>query len=280
MERYTEIDEIIIRYIKAQYELQKFVNDAAGGNWSKLELILENDEQANKQVGEICNKINSSLEDLENKTYGVSVYSLSSSFLSIFKQMEKKLSSSKKDLNKGSISAFLEHIRDDWDWKSEEIEDTRWIVRQLDSFFSLPNYDPDNWLRRKFLIKGMDFSISELSKISKNAIQGFHESCTCFIYGIYLATVAMARSTLELMLKDKFPMFINCRLKDIIIKWDKIDKPKNDKKRFIMAEFIRKKGNFVLHESDEKVLQLVNEQISLRVLSDLKELIRIIYKCN
>jgi len=56
------------------------------------------------------------------------------------------------------IAGFLEHFRDEWEWKIEEghIDDGD-LLDALDAFFTLPNYDPDAWLRRKFMIGGVSF---------------------------------------------------------------------------------------------------------------------------
>lgn len=270
MEKAEILDEIIIRYLKAKLGLNNLISELANGDWSKIDLIYDNDEKCRDLYKELLD----SLKDFENATTAGKVYTCSDQLRSLMKSLEKQNLSSKEISNKYSISGLLEHARDDWESKDEYHEH----VENYDAFFKLPNYDPDNWLRRKFSLRGVFISHPILKDIPQSIMHGFHESYSCFIYGNYLATAAMARSVLELMLKDKFQEFRNYdNLRDILSKWDTINKLKNKKNYKDKVDFIRFKGNAALHKGDEKLLQLVNEMTALKVINNLQDLIEFIY---
>ena len=266
------LDEILLRYFKAYLELNKLINEIANGDCSKIDLIYNNDEKFRELSAELLD----SLEDFENATTAGKVYTYSDQFLSLIRSLKKRKSSSKEISDKCQLSVLLEHARDDWAGKDEGIEGR--FTKRFDAFFSLPNYDPDNWLKRKFILKGIYIYPSKLKNVSKSIIQGFNESCSCFIYGNFLAATAMSRSILELMLKTNFQEFYNYdNLHDILSRWDTVDKLKNKKNYKNKVNFIRISGNTALHRSNEKLLQIVNEMSALRVLNDLKDLIEFIY---
>ena len=88
----------------------------------------------------------------------------------------------------------------------------------------------------------------------------------------------MARSVLEFSLKHKFPKFCNYTLHQITTKiWYSVPLLKNKENYREQANYIRMKGNDVLHEGDIKILELVNEMTALSVLNKLKDLIEFIY---
>src|SRR3990172_5824518 len=185
----------------------------------------------------------------------------------------------KDSSNECSINGFLEHIREEWEGKIGDMDHAIKIVESLGDFFKLPNYDPDGWLKRKFILRGVYIPVNKVKNINKTVVQGFHESFSCFIYGNYLATIAMARSVLEFSLRDKFKEFCNHTLDEIINKiWNSVPALKNKDNYRAKADFIRITGNDVLHKDDIKRRQLINEHTTLIVLSYLKELIKFIYK--
>ena len=268
MEKAETLDGIIIRYFKAKLGLDNLISELANGDWSKIGLIYDNNEKCR----ELCKELSDSLKDFENATTAGKVYTCSDQLRSLMKSLEKQNLSSKEISSKSQISVLLEHARDDWESKDEY----KLHVEKYDAFFKLPNYDPDNWLRRKFILKGIFISPSILKNVPESVMQGYNEACACFIYGNYLATAAMARSVLELMLKDKFQEFAHYTPSQILLRWDTVDKLKNKKNYKDKVEFIKTKGNVALHEGDDKVLQFVNEMVTLRVLNDLKDLIEFI----
>ncbi len=267
MENVGNVDEIILRYFKARRGLSNLIDEIANGDWSKFDLIYNN----NEKFRELYDEMFDSLKDFENVTTAGKAYTCSDQLLSLVELIEQH-PSSKENPNKCKIADDLEYARDLYAGNNFENH-----VETFDAFFTLPNYDPDNWLKRKFILKGIFISSSILKKVSESGVQGYNESCACFIYGNYLATFAMARSVVELMLKDKFQEFANYNLSQILSRWDTVDKLKNKKNYKDKVNFIRNKGNVALHEGDEKLLQLVNEMMALRVIEDLKDIIEFIY---
>ena len=47
------LDEIIIRYYKANSDLSNLIAEKAKGDWSKAELLISNDDRAKQVVDEI-----------------------------------------------------------------------------------------------------------------------------------------------------------------------------------------------------------------------------------
>ncbi|MBM3436556.1 MAG: DUF4145 domain-containing protein [Bacteroidetes bacterium] len=266
------IDEIVLRYFKANIGLNDLINELAKGDWSKIDLIYNN----NEKFRELYKELLDSLKDFENATTAGKVYTCSDQLLSLIKSLEKRVPYSKEISKKCQISVLLEHTRWDWLGKIGDVEDAESYVERFDAFFKLPNYDPDNWLKRKFTLKGIFISTFILKNVPESVVQGYNESCACFIYGNYLATVAMARSVLELMLKDKFQEFANYNLSQILSRWDTIDKLKNKNNYKDKVKFIKNKGNAALHEGSDKLLQLFNEMTALKVINNLRELIEFI----
>ena len=240
------IDEIVQRYFKARIGLNDLIHELAKGDWSKIDLIYKN----NEKFRELYKELLDSLKDFENATTAGKVYTCSDQLLPLIKSLEKRIPSSKEISNKCQISVLLEYARDDWEGKDEYEH-----VEKYDAFFALPNYDPDNWLRCKFILKGIFISPFILKNVPESAVQAYNESCACFIYGNYLATAAMARSALELMLKSNYPEFSNYNnLYDILSRWDTVNKLKNKKNYKDKVYFIREKGNAALHEGDSKLI--------------------------
>lgn len=276
MKNITNIDEILIRYYKACIGQDEIIKEFAKGDWSKAELIYNNNEQFRNLTEERLN----SLKDFEHVTSGGNIHTSSDYLLPLYNALVQRQTTSKKDgFDKCAIAFFLEHIRDEWEDKIKNwgIPDNG-IVETFDAFFGLPNYDPDSWLKRKFALGGVYISPFKAKNIPESVIQGFNESCSSFIYGNYLATVAMARSVLEFSLKHKFQKFCNCTLYEITNKiWHNVPALKNEENYRKQADNIRRKGNDVLHEGDSKILELVNEMTSQIVLNQLKGLIEFIY---
>ncbi len=267
------VNDIIIQYYKAYFELSNLINEKAQGDWSKAELLVNNNDRA-KQV---LDDMDQALSDFEQSTSAGKLYQVSDDFVSLFDRMLQKLDNRS---NKASVTGFLEHIRDEWGWKTEggDVED--WgILDALDVFFSLPNYNPDAWLKRRFLIRGVRISSSS-KNIPKKIEIGFSEACACFIYGQNLASSALARSVMEAALKDKFIFFRNMGLGEIIDKgWYKIDQLRKHPKLNEKAKKILEAGNEALHEhGDSKVRQLINELNARSILDNLQKILEYLYR--
>jgi len=266
------LNEIIIRYYKAYFELSKLINEIAKGDWSKAELLINNNDRA-KQV---LDKMDEALSDFEQSTSAGKLYQVSDEFVSICDVMLQKLDNSS---NNASVTGFLEHIQDEWEGKTEDGHVEDWgIVDALKVFFSLPNYDPDAWLKRRFLIQGVRIS-SSLKNIPKKIEMGFSEACACFIYGQNLASSALARSVMEAALKDRFIVFKNMSLGNIIHNgWFKIDQLKKQSELNAKAKKIWEAGNEALHDyRDNKVRQLINELNARSVLDNLQKILEYFY---
>jgi len=203
------VNEIIIRYYKSYFELSNLIDKKAKGDWSKADLLINNNDRA-KQV---LDEMDEALSDFEQSTSAGKLYQVSDDFISLCDKMLQKLDNRS---SKASVAGFLEHIRDEWEDKTEAGDVEDWgIVDALKVFFNLPNYDPDAWLKRRFLIRGVRISSSS-KNIPKKIEIGFNEACSCFIYGQNLATSALARSVMETALKEKFIVFKDMGLRNII----------------------------------------------------------------
>ena len=267
------VDEIIIRYYKANLDFSNLIAEVAKGDWSKAELLINNNDRA-KQV---LDEMDEAFSDLEQSTSAGKLYQVSDDLSSFCDKMLEKVDSSS---NEASITGFLEHIRDEWEGKTEAGEVEDWgIVDALKVFFNLPNYDPDAWLKRRFLIRGVRISSSS-KNIPKKIEIGFSEACTCFIYGQNLATSALARSVMETALKEKFKVFKNMGLGDIIHNgWYKVDRLRKNPKLNAKAVKIWEAGNEALHEyGDNKVRQLINELKARTILKNLQEILEYLYR--
>ena len=262
------VDEIILHYYKAHFKLL----DLLKGDWSKAELLINNNDQAKQAFDEMMK----AFSDLEQSTSAGKLYQVSNDFDFLFNKMSEMFNTKS---NEASVTGFLDHIRDEWGWKTEAGDVEDWgIIDALDIFFSLPNYDPDAWLKRRFLIRGV--RVSSSIKIPKKIEIGFSEACASFIYGQNLASSALGRSVLEAALKDKFILFKNRTLAEIIgVDWHKVDQLKKHPNLNEKAEKIRSAGNEALHEhGDNKVRQLINEANAIAILNNLKEILEYLYK--
>jgi len=267
------LNEIIIRYYKAYFELSNLIDEIAKGDWSKAELLINNNDRA-KQV---LYEMDEALSDFEQSTSAGKLYQVSGDFVSLCNSMLQKLDNRS---NKASVTGFLEFIQDEWERDIEEGNVEDWgILDALKVFFSLPNYDPDAWLKRRFLIRGVRISSSS-KNIPKKIEIGFSEACTCFIYGQNLATSALARSVMEAALKEKFIVFKNMRLGDIIYHgWYKLDQLRKQTKLNEKAKKILEAGNEALHEyGDNKVRQLINELNARTILENLQKILEYLYR--
>ena len=271
MENITNIDKIILKYCEAWICLDNHLKAVVKGDWSRAEFVYNNDELFRKLYKEMLD----SLRIFEQVT-SANMHTFSENLSSIY---NKLIGSTKDSSNEYSINCFLEHIKQDWEGKDDHVKNIKELIESLDNFFKLPNYDPDGWLNRRFILRGVYIPVNKVKNINETVVQGFHEACSCFIYGHYLAAISMARSVLEFSLRDKFKEFCDHTLDENINKiWNSVPALKNKDYYRDKANFIRIKGNDVLHKDDIKPPHLIYEYIALFVLGNLKELIKFIYK--
>lgn len=267
----NNVNEIVIRYHQALLGLSEQINKMSKGDWSKADLLVKNDNQ----LQQFLDEMNDALSDFEHTTSAGNLYQLSDEFISIAEKMSRTLD---KTNNKASITLFFEYIRDDWEEKADAGDVDREVVDALDFFFSLPNYAPDDWLRRKFMIRGARISPNS-KKIPKKIVDGFSEACACFIYGQNLATCALARSVMETALKNRFDFLKNMKLGEIIhTGWHKIHQLKEQQSLNTKADNILQAGNDALHSYDNnKTKHLFNEFHAISILNSLREIIEFLY---
>lgn len=273
MKNITNIDEILNRYLNACIGQSEIIKEFAKGDWGKAESVYNNHEPFRN----LCEERLNSLKDFEHATSGGNIHTLSDHLLPIYNPLVQRQTTSKKDSsNECSITNFLYHIRDEWEDKIKNGDTPdNGIIEAFYAFFGLPNYDPYDWLKRKFYLRGIYISPSKGKNIPESVIQEYKESCSSFIYGNYLATVATARSVLEFSLKRQFPKFCKYDLNDIINSVPELKGENNYREK---ADNIRRTGNNALHKDDIKILQLINEMKAQTVLNNLKDLIEFIYK--
>lgn len=268
-----KIDDVIQDYFKAYFELESLVQDKAKGDWNKAETLINNDRRA----GQAYTNIEDALKSFRRLTSDVGFAQVTAGYHSLY-AMIKGLSEVQKSYT--GIAGFLEHFRDEWESKIEEghIEDGD-LLDALDAFFTLPNYDPDGWLRRKFLIGGI-LLVEDIQKISRKTETAFKEACIAFLYGLNLATLSVARSVLESALKESFPEFADQTLGGIINKgWTTIDRLRQNSDLNNKARRIMRAGNQVLHQTEEaRISHLLNELYARTVLQDLREILEFLYR--
>lgn len=266
------IEDVIQNYFSAFFEFEFLIKDKARGDWNKANILINNDHEARK----VWNNIENALKDFRSLISDVGYAQLAAENHSLY-DIIKDLSIVQE--SRTDIATFLENFRDEWEWKIEHghIGDVE-LLDALNAFFSLPNYDPDGWLKRKFLIGDILF-VKDTSKITWKTKAAFKEACIAFLYGLNLATLSVVRSVLESALKECFVEFSDQTLGWIVnVGWTKIDRLRqhsdlNDKARRIMQV-----GNQVLHQTDEsKISHLLNEFYTLTVLQDLREILEFFY---
>jgi hypothetical protein len=268
------VDEIIIEYFNDYFELDKLINEKAGGDWDRADLLLNNNAEAKI----LYDKMEKSLYDFEQATSSGQLFQVNGDFIPFSEKLERLANNKFK---KANILGLLEHFKDEWERKTEDgdVEDNGFAAG-FNILFSLPNFTPDDWIRRRFLIRGARIS-SRIPKISKKIEIAFQEVCSCFIYGYFLAAAALARTVLELCLKEKYN-FRDSRLclKELIDNsWNKIDELKRNPHLRDKAIKILRTGNEALHDSvEEKISTIINELHVRSVIMDLKHLVEFFYK--
>lgn len=154
------IEDVILDYYKAFFALESLINDKAKGDWNKAEMLINNDYGARQ----VYNNVQDALKNFRRLTSDVGFVQLTADFQILYDLLKKRCEVQKPS---AYLAGFLEHFRDEWEWKIEEghIEDGD-LLEALNAFFTLPNYDPDGWLRRKFLTGGL-LVVEDTKKISR-----------------------------------------------------------------------------------------------------------------
>jgi hypothetical protein len=204
---------------------------------------------------------------------------LSDSFLPALQNIEDNFARSMQDgLGHGLIVGYLEHWCDNWESDTEEgILENSGIVPALRALFSLPSFDPDSWIKRRFLIRGLTIfpKDTDLPTEIKNR---YVELISCFIYGHFHSCFALSRSIVEIAFKTKFPAMSNSSLGDIINKkWFEEPILKNNEEMREKIRIVAKAGNQVLHASQEKVKFLIQELNAKRSILDTKATLEFLF---
>lgn len=279
MRKIQNLDDLIIKY----YDSIKEFSDYIASNYSPLNvlnvkqfgLIMKND----KEAGKLYWKHEQVLSDFERVRDTSVVYTCSEHLIGMLEQIINE-PSQKRALSDGSIKYLLEYINDSWDlfegvFDEDDSEVTHEALKYL---LKMPNFEPDKWLARNFSIGGV--FLSHQVKVPIDVMRRYQEAYTCYIYGLFMSTCAMCRSTLEFMLKEKYPALEQQDLFTIIDKWDSISEIRNYKDVRMKAESIRIAANESLHKrkGDKKVLVLLNQVRAQKTLSDLKYIFEFFYR--
>jgi hypothetical protein len=268
----ADIKQAILKYLEAYLKFHDLVAEKGKGDWNRAALLVKNDEQARQ----IYNDMDEALKSFRRLASEVGLAELPAAFISLCESMSERTDERHPQLR---IALFLEHFREEWEWKIEEghIEDGD-LLDALDAFFALPEYDPDGWLKRRFLIGGL-LLVREVRGISRKTKATFYEACVSFIYGLNLAAISLARSVLESALKENYS-FLEGQTLGIIVNegWTKIDKLRRRPELREKARGIWLAGNQALHEHrKDKVVHTLNELYARSVLLDLKEILEFLY---
>lgn len=262
------IDEILIRYFEAYFDLSKLTK----GDWSKVDILINNNEKA-KELDEIMTGY---MDEFREAISFGKIFTYSPELDKFYKALESNISEPDSGV---SVSFALETARDVIaDLLSEDGEDDD-RVKAIDNLAQLPNYSPDDWVRRKYMIRGVFLSPQPI-KIPQSLIRRFEEACFSFIYGNFLASIALARATAEMALKERFPKLKNQKLDQIVNQdWHKIKGLKGHDEMQKMTEFIRAAGNQIMHKKQQnKVIRIYNEFATISVLQNLRSLIEFLYQ--
>lgn len=269
------IERTIQNYLKAYIKLKSLIQDKTKGDWNKATMLINNDSKAL----EAYNDLESAINKFRKLTSEVDFVQISPEFHSFYDHI-KDLSAVQKSPT--PIACFLEHYRDEWECKIEEghiPDEDGSLIDALDAFFNLPNYDPDGWLQRKFMLGGL-LLVNDATKISKKTKIAFKEACIAFIYGLPLAAISVGRSALESSLRECFPKYSNENLGWFVNRgWSEIDKLQQNNDLNEKARKIMRSGNQALHQVKEgKINYLLTELFARTILMDLRDILEFLYR--
>lgn len=145
------IDETLIKYAEAYLSLRKIVNDRVKGDWNKIELLIENDDNANELVNGLFEQMNDSLSEFTEATSLGQLFTYSDGLQILYDLLEKVSSS---DEPRDPIEWGLEQARETLEALMSSGEGD-YRVKAIDQLDKIPNFAPDDWLSRKYIIKGI-----------------------------------------------------------------------------------------------------------------------------
>ncbi len=273
MKNIRNIDEIVLGYIKTSFGLENLVKEKGKGDWSKLPFLMENDEEARQ----LEKQYSYYKEQFREHTALGNLYTSSEGVIKALSDFLLEEQRAKND-SKNSIACGLEDTRNMIAEVMEDGEEDYRVVA-FDNLINLPNYSPDDWFRRKFMIEAI--YLTEGTEIPLHLVQRIEETCYSFIYGNFLACIALARATTETALKETYPILFQGAeptLAEFLKQWHKIKGLKEHMDIKNQVDFIRKIANQVMHGSKNKVVDLMNEFKAKSVVQNMKQVIEFLYK--
>jgi hypothetical protein len=266
-----DLDEVLLRFAHAYKDLAAIIAEKANGDWSKLSLLIESIDEVRNLTDSLLNAA-----DEFRQATPMGVFISYSQELQNLAQAIEMLGAPTDNKERFSIESSLETARDMLEDVLEAgSEDDR--VRALNQLLQFPNFSPDDWDRRRYMLSAVYLARRPLT-IPSYVTSRFNEACNSFIYGNFLATIALARSVLELVLKERFPLFKSLTLEEITRKqWDRINGLKGQNEIREKADLIRQSGNQILHKAKDKISHIFNEWAASKVLRDLKTVLEFLY---
>lgn len=265
-----DIDEIIFGYAGAVIGLKRVIREKAKGDWSKLAILVKNDEEA-RQLDE---KRSYYEGEFRESTVLGNLYTCSKGVMKAISDFLLEEDQSEQAA-KTSLEWDIEAARDAIADMLQDEEDYRVVA--LDSLARLPNFSPDDWVRRKYMIDGI--YLGEGTEVPSHLIQRIEEACYSFIYGNFLSCVAMSRAAIETALKEKYPDFTKRKLNDILkTRWLETEGLKEYPEVQKRAISIQEAGNQILHDRKTKVVNMWNEFFAQSVLQNMREVIQFLYQ--
>ena len=265
------INEILFGYLESYIKLSIIISEKAKGDWSKYSFLIEN----HQETAELFDTIEEAQQEFREATSFGQLFTYPTELQKIYKLMVKNSSDQDPE---HKIEYDLELLRDMVaDLMCDGEEDYR--VKALDNLTQLPNYAPDDWIRRKYLFQGIYLPPHSSNKIPEDLIQMIEETCFSFIYGNFFASIALARAATEIALKERFPSFRKLSFDIIVNKcWFKVKGLKEHADMQKIAESIRTAGNQIMHKPQDKVIRICNEFATTSFLRDFKSLIEFLYQ--
>ncbi len=263
------IDEILAGYIRIVIRLKELISDKAKGDWSKLGLLVENDGEARR----LYDQISQYEDEFRESTSLGNVFIFSEQLESIFEALGETCLNHE---DKPSLEYELEDARN---MIADLTHEDDYRVIALDNLARLPNYNPDDWIRRKYMIRGI--YLGQGARIPAHLIRRIEEACCSFIYGNFLACVALARATTETALKEKYKVLFDGKkitLGKLIEKCCDIKEFKDSPRILNMVRHIKDAGDQIMHVPKNKIVHLINELKAKSVIHNMKEVIEFLYR--
>ncbi|MCH8014583.1 MAG: hypothetical protein IH823_07395 [Candidatus Dadabacteria bacterium] len=176
----------------------------------------------------------------------------------------------------------------DWAELSDKYQED---VKVFDELFSLPNFEPDAFMARRFELEGV--YVSDATRLNEIVKRRFDEAINCYIYGNYLGGLAMCRAILEIafvdMYKDECPTYFLQRKNKIEVKlgafihdkWGDFFTPGDEELRDNLVQKavnIHTAAGTILHSYNEMWVELLCYSGQLRdQLANLKAILEYLY---